>query len=383
MDKSLSKKLDELLKNKKTLQKGQFLVVTKDEADTIKKGLAKHGSHDQRTHSPTGRAARVRGRSGDSSDEASLRSSLENDASNLMFREATTSDSFRVWYYPKLPKSYKPSKEAKQLISDGVSQNKSSTEILEEAKRRAARTHKVSKGLAKHGTHNQKDHAAGVSRRAHIGRPYQRKPTWELKNMKRALSSLPLLNTEDDERRLKAVEDELRSRTSRKVAKLTIRQAKELHGRVRAGFGGRKVKPTAIPSVRLGRTTVSGGVVKRGSVKPKGNKIRKHPTKLMKHPGHADQSVHGRRKVYAGAAAAGAAGSLASRGIGRAVAPAVRGLGAAAAASRAISGLVSRAERLNPVTAKKFKRAKGKAIRAIRRHKAKLEGSWPPPQEQG
>jgi len=36
--------------------------------------------------------------------------------------------------------------------------------------------------------------------------------TWELKNMKKALSMLRLLNTEEDEYRLKMVNEELRRR---------------------------------------------------------------------------------------------------------------------------------------------------------------------------
>lgn len=81
------------------------------------------------------------------------------------------------------------------------------------------------KAVEKHGTHDQKDHAPGVSRRANIGRPYKNNATWELKNMRRALSSMPLLNTEDDDRRLKAVEDELKERgKSQKVSKRQVRK---------------------------------------------------------------------------------------------------------------------------------------------------------------
>lgn len=41
------------------------------------------------------------------------------------------------------------------------------------------------------------------------------RPVWELKNMKRALSSMPLLNTPEDDKRLRAVTVLLKSKSKR------------------------------------------------------------------------------------------------------------------------------------------------------------------------
>lgn len=43
-------------------------------------------------------------------------------------------------------------------------------------------------------------------------RPYMARPTWELENIKRALSSLTLLNTEEEDKRLVNVAEELKMR---------------------------------------------------------------------------------------------------------------------------------------------------------------------------
>jgi len=43
-------------------------------------------------------------------------------------------------------------------------------------------------------------------------RPYAGRPTWELKNIKKALSFHPWLNTEEERRRLDNIQDELQLR---------------------------------------------------------------------------------------------------------------------------------------------------------------------------
>jgi hypothetical protein len=43
-------------------------------------------------------------------------------------------------------------------------------------------------------------------------RPYYGRANWELRNMVKALESLPLLNTEEEDKRLEEVREELRLR---------------------------------------------------------------------------------------------------------------------------------------------------------------------------
>lgn len=55
------------------------------------------------------------------------------------------------------------------------------------------------------------DHAEELKTRPYLGRP-----SWELKNTERALSSLPWLNTPADTARLAQVKAELKARRARK-----------------------------------------------------------------------------------------------------------------------------------------------------------------------
>ncbi len=112
--------------------------------------------------------------------------------------------------------------------------------------------------------------------------------------------------------------------------------------------------------------------------------MRNKPRKMAKHlGGKHDERTHGRRRVVGQAAAAGAAGALAGRGIGRVAGPALRGLATTAAASRAISGLSRTVDRINPKGVKKFRRLKRRATRALRRHTAKLSRAIAPAAKAG
>ncbi len=236
MDKNISKKLDELLKSKKTLQESHFLV-TKAVADTIRKGLAKHGTHDQSTH---GRRAGRRQQYGEEIIAAPerVRQLREEARKPITTRERAARALDRTHSIGERgPRTYNARQRIAAALDAGKLPTKKDIEWLERISRKSK---KVTK--------------RNVIPTARLGR-----------------------TTKDVQE--PADYRTLPGRDKAEVSKqITARQARELHGRVRAGWG----RPGLTPKARLERIPVRGGGVevqaaKRGNVKPKGSKIRKEP----------------------------------------------------------------------------------------------------------